>query len=232
MNKSYASFNFASRLNKAKKIEAVLRDFKKLENLKMLDIGCGSGVVSSFLGKISKYVWAVDVKDERIIKKGFKFKKVKDEKLPFKDDSFDIIISNFVIEHLNDKNMHIKEIKRVLKKEGICYLSAPNKWAVFEPHYSLPFLSYLPKMLADYYVKLATNWTGEYDIKPLSFSEYYTLFRKNNFNIINYTLKFAKHPEKYCIKHSFMLNIVKNIPYAILSKMNFIIPTYAFVLKK
>lgn len=229
--KSHASLDIKSRLNKAKKIEAVLHDLKDIKKCRILDIGCGSGSISSYLGKISKKVWGIDVVDERIIHKNFNFKKVKDELLPFKKNFFDVIISNVVIEHLNNQDKHLKEIYRTLKKGGICYLVAPNKWNLKEPHYGILFLSWLPKKLADYYVKLRKK-TSKYDINPLSLRAYYKLFSKNGFLVVNYSPKILKYPEKYKLERSFISKITSKIPLSLINKLNFLIPTYVFILKK
>jgi ubiquinone/menaquinone biosynthesis C-methylase UbiE len=47
--------------------------------------------------------------------------------LPFADDSFDVVLSNHVIEHVEDQGEHLKELRRVLREDGICYLATPNK---------------------------------------------------------------------------------------------------------
>ena len=65
-----------------------------------------------------------------------------------------------MIEHVgsfNDQSIHLKEISRVLEPGGNLYIAFPNRFAVIEPHYKLPFLSWLPQQLADLYVK----WTGK-----------------------------------------------------------------------
>src|SRR3989338_5146868 len=91
-------------------------------NSKSLDVGCGNGIITRNLGKICKEIIGVDIEDKRLIKEGYKFILIKDEKLPFKDNTFDVVISNQVIEHVNDQDDHIKEIYRVLKDDGVCYL--------------------------------------------------------------------------------------------------------------
>ncbi|MEX2592992.1 MAG: class I SAM-dependent methyltransferase [Anditalea sp.] len=62
----------------------------------------------------------------------------------FDDQSFDLVFSNSVIEHLytfeNQKNM-ASETRRVGKKY---FVQTPNKYFFIEPHYALPFFQYLP----------------------------------------------------------------------------------------
>lgn len=53
------------------------------------------------------------------------------KKIPFKDNSFDIVISFETIEHIKDYNNFLEEIKKVLKKDWILIMSTPNfKWEI------------------------------------------------------------------------------------------------------
>ena len=65
----------------------------------------------------------------------------------FEDQSFDLVFSNSVIEHLytweNQQRM-AREIQRVGKK---FFIQTPNKYFPVEAHYALPFAQYLPKKL-------------------------------------------------------------------------------------
>jgi hypothetical protein len=48
-----------------------------------------------------------------------------------------------------------REIRRVLKRGGVCYFGAGNRFVPVEPHYRLPLLSWPPKPVADLYLRLA-----------------------------------------------------------------------------
>ena len=48
--------------------------------------------------------------------------------LPFKDNSFDLIVCSEVLEHLHEYNDAIKEMKRVLKPGGKFFASVPASW--------------------------------------------------------------------------------------------------------
>lgn len=50
--------------------------------------------------------------------------------LPFREEAFDIIVSNQVIEHLDNTDMLPKEINRTLKKGGYCAIATPNLGAL------------------------------------------------------------------------------------------------------
>jgi SAM-dependent methyltransferase len=78
--------------------------------------------------------------------------------LPFEDHSFDLIIIQDVIEHLNDIKFLYIEIKRVLKLKGMIYLSTPNKYSLFnflsDPHFGLPVVSVLKReQIKKYFLK-------------------------------------------------------------------------------
>lgn len=65
----------------------------------------------------------------------------------FKDDQFDIVFSNSVIEHLYTKENQIlmaNEIRRVGKYH---FVQTPNKFFFMEPHYLLPFFQFIPKKI-------------------------------------------------------------------------------------
>lgn len=171
---SHAVLDIESRKRKADMIISILKDYKDIKKSKILDIGTGSGVIASEIGKISKNVYSVDVTDERIAKNNFTFKKIKSEKLPFKDEEFDIIISNHVMAHVKNDEMHLREISRVLKSDGVVYLSMLNKLNPLEPNFNLWFLSWMPKNIADSYVKLIHGGKF-YDVSPLT---YWTFIKK------------------------------------------------------
>lgn len=79
---------------------------------------------------------------------GLRFVRLESRKpLPFADDSFDIVFSNAVIEHVGsreDQKLFLRELLRVSKR---AFLTTPNRWFPFELHTRLPFLHWLPAPL-------------------------------------------------------------------------------------
>ena len=169
----HAALNLESRNRKALKIERLLALGSRPKPLRLLEIGTGSGGIAHYFGSRASLqceVEAVDVVDNRMTKDGYRFQQVTGVNLPFEDRAFDIVISNHVIEHVGDENAqleHMREIRRTLRRDGIAYLAVPNRWMLVEPHFKLPFLSWLPMRLSHAYVRLA--WKGtHYDCRPLT----------------------------------------------------------------
>lgn len=170
--KPHAALDISHRLLKAKKIENLLEINACDTELRLLEVGTGSGGIANYFANYSELklkVYAVDVVDSRVITEGYDFQLVGGVVLPFEDGYFDVVISNHVIEHVglyDSQCNHVKELKRVLKKDGVGYLAVPNRWMLVEPHYKLIFLSWLPKILRTPYVKLMGKG-NYYDCEPL-----------------------------------------------------------------
>ena len=101
----------------------------------ILDVACGSGYGSNYLAKRgAKKVIGLDYSKEAVdyAQENFSYKNLKfifgdAHELPFKDAYFDIIVGFEMIEHLIDPRRFFKEVKRVLKKDGIFLISTPNE---------------------------------------------------------------------------------------------------------
>lgn len=99
----------------------------------VLDIGCGDGQKTSlFKKKIScKKMIGIDGVSKRLTaakKNGIDKIIVAnlEKRWPLKSSTFDIIISNQVIEHVADTDLFIKEVYRLLKPGGYCVVSTEN----------------------------------------------------------------------------------------------------------
>lgn len=87
------------------------------------------------------------------------------EALPFRDACFDVVLCNHVYEHVPDPHQLVAEIRRVLKPGGLCYFAGGHKYQLIEPHYRVPFLSWVPEAWATRLLR--RRGLGEYDIRFL-----------------------------------------------------------------
>lgn len=105
---------------------------KQYRSGKILDIGCGS--YPYFLTNTDfKEKYGLDPSLNNLKIKDLNLKKldVTKQKLPFKDNYFDVITMLAVFEHIdNDKlNSVLKEINRVLKDKGLLIITTPSPWS-------------------------------------------------------------------------------------------------------
>lgn len=169
----HAVLDLHSRRWKGEKIERLLDLASRQGPIRMLEVGTGSGGIAHFFATHPgrRYqVTAVDVVDQRLVRGGYDFHVVHDTVLPFPDASFDVVLTNHVIEHVGDQKAqlgHLREVRRVLSSTGVGYLAVPNRWMFVEPHFRLPLLSWLPAPIADAYVRTSGRGT-HYDCRPLS----------------------------------------------------------------
>ncbi len=227
---SHARLDEPSRHTKAEKILAILNEHCTLKKANLLDIGTGSGHIIGDIAKQCKKATSVDLCDERIVRKGYSFHQVTTEKLPFPKNTFDVVISNHVLEHVGNQALHLSEIHRVLKKGGILYLATPNRWWWKDPHYQLPFITWLPHALASSFFKAIKN--RAWDIHSLS---YWSIKKRTTpqFTIHNKTLDVLQNPGKYSLDTLKGIQpILRTIPRQLLWFLNPFFPTYLLILKK
>ena len=160
---------------KAEKIAAVLQHFlgrSDLNGLTAIDIGCSTGYTADTLRGSGCQVVGLDIDAPGLayaysqFGSRVSFVAADGSALPFPDRSVDIVVFNHIYEHVVDPDAVLSEIRRVLRPDGVAYFGFANRLGVVEPHYRLPFLSYLPRKMADRYVALS----GRAD-------EYYEQFR-------------------------------------------------------
>ena len=179
---THAVLDRESRRGKAAKIAWIIDRERQLAGSRILDIGTGNGTIAAELAAHAGptgSVTSIDVADVRVDREGYTFTLVDDDRLPFVDDSFDVVVSNHVIEHVGDaaaQQRHLTEIARVLAQGGLVYVAVPYRWRLVENHYRLPLLSWLPARLADRYVR-ATHRDSRYDCRLLTRRELLGMLR-------------------------------------------------------
>ena len=183
------------------KILEVKKHEKTKKELKILDVGCGDGSSEEFFSKhFSKSkITGIDVskvsikvaKDKKIPR--CSFLNYDGEKIPFKDNTFDVIFVACVFHHIN-KNFHQKiadEIMRVLKPKGRLY--------IFEHNPLNPLTQYMVNdCIFDKNAELIRSSELVKLFKIMKKEIFYTIFfPRSNF------FKFLVPLEKYLIKMPF-----------------------------
>lgn len=149
---------------------SLLNQFQEISDKKILDIGSGEGGTSSILSE-HNFVISVDLSLFRLSrqKQNYNNKNLVNcdaLNLPFRKNFFDVIILQDVLEHLYDHENFLKDIKNALSRDGIIYLSTPNKLSILnfisDPHWGLPFVSVLRRktirnIFLKYFRKLEVN---------------------------------------------------------------------------
>ncbi len=99
----------------------------------ILDLGCNNGYGSAVLGEACSQVVALDVSPsaiedarERFGNRGIDFRLYDGRNIPFDNQSFDVVVSFQVIEHLEDTAPYLTEIARVLRPSGVALFTTPN----------------------------------------------------------------------------------------------------------
>ena len=234
-------FNLRSRTLKSKKIYAVCKHFSKtskrdLRDLICLEIGCSAGIITRSLSKHFKMGIGCDIDHDAIHSASVTesnnalFAVADALNMPFKDQSIDVIICNHVYEHVPDSNKMVKEIYRILKDDGFCYFAAANKYMLIEGHYYLPFLSWLPKPIANLYLRI-TGKGQEYYEMLLSYFGLCKLLK--DFGMHDYTIQIIRNPKKFMATDKINENsILTKIPDFILNLLKPLVPTFIFILTK
>lgn len=150
--------------------------------------------------------------------------------IPLPDSSVDLIICNHVYEHVPNADELFSEIYRVLKKGGLCYFGAVSRLSVVEPHYFLPFLSWLPKKVAHFYMRITGKGNYYYE-NPRTYWGLKKLISK--FQVNDYTLEIIAYPDKYHARDLIPENsILAKLPISIWKLFYYVLPGYIYILKK
>lgn len=222
-----------NRSRKAAKIRAVLEEERifEREGIKILDIGCSFGIILRALTPIDGIGVGVDIdQDLGGNSDNVVFVRADAEVLPFPASTFDIVICNHVYEHTDDAQALMSEINRILKDDGICYFAGPNKYEPIEPHYGLPFLSWLPRRLADRYMRITGKGTS-YPEKPYSHPELQKLL--SIFQVKSYTQEILVDPVHYKATDILPVVSVKRYLAILMFKFApFFFPGFVYILRK
>lgn len=209
-------------------VHAELGKISTQSTIRLLDAGCGSGQLIAYLAEslpplhpaCSIEIYGYDVSNHGVQSQGFFDEAVNflaerhphikwQERLklihlndawPFPSEFFDIIISNQVLEHINNHDLFFAELHRTLKSGGTSAHLFPLQHYFFEGHLHLPFVHWIMNhdVLVGY-IKLL-SWMGlgkynsesddtldNYSIRHADYMHYYT-----NYLSYSNTLQLAK----------------------------------------
>lgn len=156
---------------------------------KFLDVGCGTGYFLKFVKETenSWVIYGVEPNDSlrkiAIKNSNLNIKKGDLSSLPFRDKYFDVITCNDVLEHSKKLTMNLKELRRVLKDDGVLLIQSPNYKS---------YMAYLTGKKWDW-------WSVPDHVLHFSYDYLIKLLQENGFNILcSYT---------YEDQEDFLLNI-------------------------
>jgi len=156
-----------------------------LEGKKILDVGAGWGDFVLFCLEQGYDAVGLELDDDKIKKARERLSpqqmvQGKAENLLFQDSSFDFINIGEVIEHVRDPKKVLQETYRVLKPGGNVYISVHNRFGLYDTHFRVFFLGWMPRSWANFYLSLFNkhkDYIHAIDLHNIQEMHYFT-FRK------------------------------------------------------
>lgn len=128
----------------------------------VLENGCGVGMYVEHMAPFGGLIYGLEYDFERALEAGSRSTGILNaagESLPFPDQSFDLILSHEVIEHVRDDRLAVREMVRALRPGGRAVIFCPNRGYPFETHGvywrgkyhfgNIPLVNYLPRHWRD-----------------------------------------------------------------------------------
>jgi len=109
---------------------------KPLKKLKILDIGCGGGLLCEPLNRLGATITGIDASNDNIevaklhskqMNLNSKYIHTAPENLDLKNNTYDALLCMEVVEHLKDVNLFIENCSKLIKKNGIMFVATINK---------------------------------------------------------------------------------------------------------
>jgi 2-polyprenyl-6-hydroxyphenyl methylase/3-demethylubiquinone-9 3-methyltransferase len=185
-----------------------LQDKKKpLDKIKILDIGCGGGLLSEPMCRLGADVTAIDASEKNIEvaklhsrKNNLKINYIctSPEKLK-NQNQFDVILNMEIVEHVEDVNFFLKSCSKLLKKNGIMFIATINK----------TLKSYVFAIIgAEYIMRWLPIGTHDWE-KFLKPEELISMLKKNNLNVEKVEgMKFNLLTDKWSISKDKSINYI------------------------
>lgn len=226
----------------AHQIAACIKNVFPKSNLisyQALDIGGSNGVIAYYLAKYLKHITSIDT-DKKAVSDGhnryrrpnLKLRLFDGRKLPFSDNTFDLVIFRRTYGSVDDKEGMAQEIFRVLKPAGLVYFEGHNKLFFMEMDHKIPLLTILPDQPAKWLVKLVKGKDHYYIERYKTFWGMKKLF--SNFQIFRLTGNIIKNPQKFNFTRLYKISpLTKFIPLFLLNLLEpFMWPDFIWILQK
>lgn len=167
--KSFVEFRLVNETHQEQWIKTLDVLTGSLNGKDILDVGCGDG---GFVVALKNYSYSSSVKGcdlsadnvEMAQLRGEKygidpgvFTACDDVKLPFPDNSFDVVVMFDVLEHVSHISEVLSEVSRVLRSGGCFFSSTPNFLWPKESHLRMWFVHWMPEKIRDMYVRKRRN---------------------------------------------------------------------------
>lgn len=176
----------AERASKAEVILHLCRDRLAAAG-RIGDLGAGTGLIKKTLeAQIGKPIVGFEL-DTSFVEARERMVVADACRLPVPDGAFDFLVLNHLYEHVRDQARLFEEAWRALRPGGAAYVSAGSRRAVLEPHYRLPFLSWLPRGTADRYVRWTGRGAGYGEIRFLDYRPLRRLMEAPGFRVRDLT---------------------------------------------
>ena len=180
---------------------------KPLQKIRLLDIGCGGGLLSEPMSRLGAEVTGIDASEKNIQVAKLHAKKNKlkinyltasPENLEI-DKKFDVILNMEIIEHVEDVDIFLKSCSSLLKKEGIMFVATINK----------TLKSYLFAIIgAEYILRWLPIGTHEWD-KFVDPNDLIKISKKYNLQLQNLDgMKFNIITDKWSISSDKSINYI------------------------
>jgi len=184
-----------------------------LEELNILDIGCGGGLISEPMARLGANVTGIDASEKNINiaklhseKNGLKINYLNASPENLKHiEKFDIILNLEIVEHVDNVNLYIKSCYKLLKKNGLMFTATLNR----------SFISYIKAIIgAEYILRWLPIGTHDWnkfikpeelekflsdekfttiDVKGLKFNPFIKKWKKTNDLSVNYIISSLKN---------------------------------------
>jgi ubiquinone/menaquinone biosynthesis C-methylase UbiE/uncharacterized protein YbaR (Trm112 family) len=203
------------KITKADLAEAPYHIHFNVKGKNVLDAGCGGGNLLTRLKLNGAYAYGLDQTPAslRYIKEGFEKYNLEPpilvegniEKIPFKDNTFDIVCSMGVLHHTQNPINGFEALTRVLKSKGTFYFMVYHKHSIWNyAKHILQFLCRRSKLFYNLIFKLTPHWMGT----TMKQSDAQTVFNDNIVNAItkSYSVRDCK---KICKHLNLDINEIK-----------------------